>query len=210
MSKETNRPKASVLEFVKVWNSCSELREFAEKTGYRQKTASTLASRLRKKGFNLKRFSRRESEASILNFVEVWNSCSELREFTEKTNIKAGTAEQKASHLRRNGFELKYFSGRRSKAEIQAERDELNFYNGVVLKRTGAGRYKAIAQETPYEFVYNGSTEAKAKAVLKQEAADAGFESALSYLIAMSKLVDEETSIETMLLREMHTSRGWK
>lgn len=137
-------------------------------------------------------------------FVSIWNSCSGLGEFVEETGYERGTASSRASRLRKKGSDLKRFS--RESAKIQSVCDELRFYNGVAFERTGSGRYKAIAHEVPHEFIYKGRTKAKARAALKQKALDSGYESALLYLIAMSKIVDKETSVENML-EEMHAEK---
>lgn len=42
-------------EFIEVWNSCSSVREFSEKTGMKRRSATTRSTQLRSRGLSLKK-----------------------------------------------------------------------------------------------------------------------------------------------------------
>jgi len=104
--------------FVREWQTASSVTEVAERLGMSKLGASVKASHLRKEGVPLKKF-RTGIGSDAGSFVQIWNDSSTLEEAAQRLGIQKTSASMRASHLRKEGHEVKRFQrGRKNRDAV--------------------------------------------------------------------------------------------
>ena len=108
--------------FVRAWQTAVSVNEVADRLGISKLGASVKASHLRKEGVPLKKF-RTGIGSDPDEFIRIWNDATSLEDAAEQLGVQKTSASMRASHLRKEGHEVKRFQRGRKNRDTGALAD---------------------------------------------------------------------------------------